>query len=382
MSKLNRIWSQYVLSCFFVISIFGIGISNIPNLCQTVYSQFKSRDFNTAVIEETYNNNFWNKLSFVDYQGLFCKITGQKINNGVIKGSDGKLNLLDNLDYEFVEDDEKLKADKAVKILMRAQQKGADVLYVQRPWATGKVPYDYHFELNEQYDYWCKTMEESGFPVLDLRKEVTNGRIQFYITDHHWTVESSFNANADIIKALNELYGLKLDQEKKYTDIGQYEKINYKNSFLGSEGIRVGKYFAGKDDFEIIVPKYDTDFKYVQYRDHKKYWEAKGDYSAVFIDKEKLEDPKYNNKYNAITYEGYVENRITNTLPDNNLKVLLIADSFARPMVTYLASNFKETRYLDPQDGRYTDSYVDYIDQYEPDVVIMMFPGSGDFKEI
>ena len=151
---------------------------------------------------------------------------------------------------------------------------------------------------------------------------------------------------------------------------------------MGSEGIRVGKYFAGKDDFEIVVPKYDTDFKYVQYRNHKKYWEARGDYSSVFINKAKLEDSKYNNKYNAITYEGYVENRIINTLSDNNLKVLLIADSFARPMVTYLASNFEETRYLDPQEGRYTDSYVEYIDKYKPDVVIMMFPGVGIFKEI
>lgn len=382
MNKLSQIWSQYVLSCFFVINIFGIGVLNVPNLCQVVYSQLKNGDFDTAIIEEMYNDNFWNRLSFVDYQGLLCKMAGQKIINGVIKGNDGKLNLLTNLDYEFIEDDEKLKVDKAVGILMHAQQKGADILYVQRPWATGRVPYDYHFELDKQYDYWCKMMEESGFPILDLRKEVTNERIEFYITDHHWTIESSFNANTDIIDTLNREYKLNLDKEKKYTDINQYEKINYKNSFLGSEGIRVGKYFAGKDDFEIIVPKYDTYFTYVQYRDHKKYWEAKGDYSSVFIDKAKLEDSKYNNKYNAITYEGYVENRITNVLSDNNLKVLLIADSFARPMVTYLASNFEETRYLDPQDGRYTDSYVDYIDQYNPDIVIMMFPGDGTFKEI
>ena len=255
-------------------------------------------------------------------------------------------------------------------------------MYVQRPWATGKVPYNYYFELDKQYDYWCEMMEKSGFPILDLREEVTNGRIRFYITDHHWTIESSFNANADIINALNSRYELNLDKKKKYTNINEYKKINYENSFLGSEGIRVGKYFAGKDDFEIIVPKYNTNFKYAQYRDHKKYWETKGDYNSVFVDKVRLEDPKYNNKYNVITYEGYVENRITNALSDNNLKVLLIADSFARPMVTYLASNFQETRYLDPQEGRYTESYVDYIDRYNPDVVIMMFPGDGDFKEI
>ena len=35
-----------------------------------------------------------------------------------------------------------------------------------------------------------------------------------------------------------------------------------------------------------------------------------------------------------------------------------------------------ETRYLDPQEGRYNDSYIDYIDEYQPDVVVMMYTGA------
>ena len=50
-------------------------------------------------------------------------------------------------------------------------------------------------------------------------------------------------------------------------------------------------------------------------------------------------------------------------------------------MLPFLSLCFKEVRYLDPQEGRYNDSYVDYIDAYDPDIVIMMFPGEGEFVE-
>lgn len=312
-----------------------------------MYTQYTSKTLNTSIAENTYNNYFWNRLNFVDIQGLVSRLAGQKINNDVIKGNDGKLNLMDNLEYKFIENDEEAKVQKAVKILKHAEKKNAKVLYVQRPWATGSLPYGYHFELDDQYNYWCKQMQDYGFPVLDLRS-VAKDKIKFYITDHHWTIESSFYANCYIIDSLNSLFDLKLGKIE-CADINQYNRKNYENSFLGSEGIRTGKYFAGKDDFETLIPAFETNFIYEQYKDHRLYWKAEGTYEDVFINKELLEDPNYNNKYAAYTYDGYIENRIVNYKSDNNLKVLLIADSYARPMVTYLAMNFKEIRYLDPQ---------------------------------
>ena len=95
-----------------------------------------------------------------------------------------------------------------------------------------------------------------------------------------------------------------------------------------------------------------------------------------------ITDKEYNNKYSAYTFDGYIENRIYNMNADNELKVLLISDSFSRPMVTFFSLCFYETRYLDPQEGRYTDSYVEYIDEYQPDVVVMMFSGDGTFEKV
>lgn len=112
------------------------------------------------------------------------------------------------------------------------------------------------------------------------------------------------------------------------------------------------------------------------------YFEIEGPFEKVFIDWDKLEDPNYNNKYYSLSYNAYNENIVINNLADNNDKVLLIADSYARPMLAFMSLCFKEVRFLDPQEGRYNDSYVEYIDEYDPDIVIMMFPGEGYFEQV
>ena len=49
-------------------------------------------------------------------------------------------------------------------------------------------------------------------------------------------------------------------------------------------------------------------------------------------------------------------------------------------MVQYLSLCFGETRYLDPQEGRYNDSYIQYMRDFQPDVVVIMY--SGDYVEV
>lgn len=84
---------------------------------------------------------------------------------------------------------------------------------------------------------------------------------------------------------------------------------------------------------------------------------------------------RYYNKYNACLYGGYVENIIQNNNLQTGQRVLLISDSYARPMTMYLSSAFSEVYYLDPQEGRYNDSYIAYIKKVKPDIVIMMYTG-------
>jgi hypothetical protein len=109
---------------------------------------------------------------------------------------------------------------------------------------------------------------------------------------------------------------------------------------------------------------------------------ADGNFYKSFIDEPIITNNSYNNKYNAFLHGGYCENRIKNYLADNSLKCLLISDSFSRSMTPYLSLCFMETRYLDPQSGRYTNSYFNYIDIYKPDLILVLFNGDAVWVNI
>lgn len=51
----------------------------------------------------------------------------------------------------------------------------------------------------------------------------------------------------------------------------------------------------------------------------------------------------------------------------------MIGHSYGRPLVQYLGLGVQELRYLDPQDGRYNENILEYIEKYEPDIVIDMY---------
>ena len=61
------------------------------------------------------------------------------------------------------------------------------------------LPYGMTVEYNAQYDYWCDAIQSRGINVVDLRETIGDS-IEFYKTDHHWTVETSFFAAQNILK--------------------------------------------------------------------------------------------------------------------------------------------------------------------------------------
>lgn len=377
MRNIGEIWRKNALWIMFLLTIFAIGGANLPNLYNTAKAQFISRSLDTSVAEGTYEDNFWRHEDFIDLQGGVAKTAGQMIDNGVIKGLDGSLYLMDDVEYVFNEKAEQKNCDDTAAIMRAAQDAEADVLYVQRVYKTGELPYGLDFQQNRQYDFWGKAMGTEGFPVLDIRKELEDN-LEFYKTDHHWTVESAFLAAQSIVKSLNTNYNLELDEEILQQD--KFRELVWENSFLGSMGIRTGKYYVGKDDFTMLEPTFETDLTYKHFINAELEKEKEGDFVEAFVDLAILDDPDYNNKYNACLNGGYVENIIVNHQKPDGLKALIVSDSFARPMVQYLSLCFGETRYLDPQESRYNDSYIQYIREFQPDVVVIMY--SGAYVEI
>lgn len=310
----------------------------------------------------------------VNINGGFKKIIGEKIVNGAILGSENNLYLekktINDLDYEKI--DKNINYTKL--ILEYGNKNGINTLFVQEPDKYKEeeeyLPYNKKIYEVDSNEYWINKLSRDGSNILDLREEKYNADL-FYKTDHHWTNEASLNAG----KAILEEFGL----ESKTCDIGNYEKQEFQKVFLGSLGIKTGKYYIGKDNFEIFEPKFETDLEGSFQTLDGTIINKNGDFKSTFIDEEKLHDDEYNNKYSVFLSGGIIENIIINNLAENEEKLLVISDSFAKPMVQGLSLSFRETRFIDPQEGRYNKSCIEYIKEYKPDYIVVMY--SRDYDE-
>lgn len=229
-----------------------------------------------------------------------------------------------------------------------------------------------------------EAVNEIKIPVIDLR---VGSRIceipenaRFYKTDHHWKLETCYAAYVEIIERLENDLGWNLSGNGALLNTKNYNRFTREKSFLGAYGVTMGEWYMGKDDFVCLMPKWETSFSFEAYGSgtDELLLKKEGDFASALMDMEIIEDENYYNKYNAFSNGYCVDNRIINHLTKNDYKLLLISHSYGRPLSQYLSLSFKEVRNLDPQEGRYNKNYLEYIDEYEPDLVLVFTETEGD----
>lgn len=329
-----------------------------------------------SIFEDEYNSYYSTDSHWIDLYGLTNRILGKREVSGfeVIRDYDNNLYIPED---PIIDNKDTTECIESIRLLSeKAKEVNASFLFVQAPYKNySGIPelegYGSSY-LNENYDETLHALNQYEILTVDLRLE--KDCCQWYRTDHHWTGDAAFTAAGTIIQSLEDNFSLDFSfQSSKYSDSSQYERFLYEESFLGSCGIKVGKLYAGKDDFSYLSPLFETDFSFLHYVNGELSGSFEGPFQDVFIDDEILEDEKYYNKYNSFLRGAYVESIIKNNTSINDKKVLFIGHSYGRPLVPYLSLYFAETRYLDPQEGRYNENYLSYIDEYKPDIIIVMY---------
>lgn len=239
--------------------------------------------------------------------------------------------------------------------------------------------YDSSFENRTRL---ASILHDNNICTIDLQHLAENHNIPkdllFYKTDHHWTMFTCFAAYQDIISRISSDFSVPLNSAIT-TDPDQYSLLLRKDSFLGSYGIKVGKYYVGKDDFNVYLPNFTTNFVFQSYdKEGSLLMEKRGDFYEALLDDSIISDQSYANKYNAFCNHGYIENHIVNLNAPNNLRCLYISHSYGRPLTMYLALNFQEIVNLDPQVGRFDGNYSDYLDAFSPNVVLIQAEFEGE----
>ena len=268
-------------------------------------------------------------------------------------------------------------AQNVIRFSQLLKEKKIPFTYIQAPnkiveGYTDKVVYQYNFS-NQNADEFLNMLNESGVTTLDLRERILKSGIPkeelFYKTDHHWTTPTAFWAFQNIVKHLNQQFQLNIDEE--YTKQENYQSIKKENCFLGSLGRRVGREVAGLDDYVLITPQFDTDYEIVD--GSKGQVIALGDFqSAIIIDNILNSNDVEANKHATYFEWDYGDLIIKNHIVNNELKVLLVKDSYALPVGAFLSTCVKELHMVDLRDTPHVH-LKEYIENNHFDAVVVLY---------
>lgn len=220
--------------------------------------------------------------------------------------------------------------------------KGVNVFFALAPSKSivyeEKLPGYYKGQGVDLFDQVISSLDSESHPI-DLRESVLPHKEEqnlYFYTDHHWKPKAAYYSYQTIIEEMKKLYpGI---PNALLED--QFEWVEDETPFYGSESRRVTQSNTKKSDsITIVTPKF---------KEKKISICSRGKCDRTFYNKDFLKAKDlYTNRY--ITYfDGDVpEGVIKNPNVKNEIKILILKDSYANAMIQFIARNFYETRVVD-----------------------------------
>lgn len=332
----------------------------------------------TQRVHSGYTNNLCLKNGFISLNGWFARRLDQTICNEVVRfknaqlgeGSVGVAPEGGNAEKCCANADHLIAFDRYLKEL------DIPFLYALAPYKVDQkgecLPDGVYNTLNADADAALAHLREAGVHTLDLRPALSPNaeltRRYFYPTDHHWTFEAAFVGAQEIARELKETRLPELDDSR--LNLNLWEAHTLKNWSLGSWGKRVGPCFGGVDDMTYYTPKFETAMSCAN-PDAQEFF--KGDFSDALIRRRYIEKRDYFGIIAYQMYAGYLYPLVHYRNPDapNDLRVLMIIDSFGKPAAAYLSTLFREVDTIDPRKLKLY-SVAEYVRYSAPDLVIQL----------
>lgn len=359
---MKKIKVAYVaLFCIFIICFGTLSFRLLVN--SFVNGERQDVDWNPQMgdrLETDIAANFLYKSFFLNFSGAMSSFLNQPSLNNVYKLENGHLIIPEErLDQEEI----KKNADEVIQYANYCMEKGKPFLFVQPILNVDEdnkqLPPGVEDYSNENVDDFLNYLRKAGIEVLDIRRCMKEDEMDIYnytyITDHHWTTEGAFYAFYKITEWIEAKTGVAVDP--RVVDINEYNIIIYSNWHLGSYGARVGKYYAGVDDFDLIVPKFEVEFENKE--------GIKRTFSESVINSDEFQ--KRNVNINHVYDNGIITPRgVADTSTD--FSVLFMTDSYGTVMAPYLklAYSVYEKRHY-PSGFSKND-----LEMTNPDVVVFM----------
>ena len=298
--------------------------------------------------------------------------------NDTVKKSDGY--IVGNSD-SFSEKDVKKAAEQLSETSEWLASMGIPLVYVQAPSKMTGSPEPAMPGLeNHTYAKHELFREEAlsrGVDYLEGAELLSyKGDEAFYITDHHWTTEACLEVSDAVCAYLRDRHGLSVNEEAMGKDA--YEHVTNRKAFLGAEGRRTGRWYAGLDDFTVISPKLDTDFDIEISDKDGAVSERHGPFTEAVMDMSK--DTK-NYSFEDSAYYAYWGGdygliHVKNNKAAGKSRVLVIKDSYGVPVTAFMTNAFAEMYIADIRYYAAEKSLREIVEESRPDAVVYIY-GNG-----
>lgn len=359
-SKLSQL-STVIVFVLLIIVIGYISFTNLVNFYvndEVDYNEWSADLGNKFETDEA--TTFYEKFWFINLNGAARNIIGQREMNGILKLNNGHLIIAQS---KMSDEEIKAYADEVIKYAEFCKKQGKPFLFVQPNLKVDidnkQLPVGTQDYSNENIDVFIQYLEDAGVEVLDIRDCMKNDGMDLYdytyITDHHWNTEGCFYAFTKITEWIELKTGVSVNPN--VIDIDKYEIVTYPKWHLGSYGQRVGEYFTGIDDYDLIVPAFDVSFVDEDGKHHSFYEQAVNE--SVF---------EMRDATSRYTYDWalHVPEGVATT--SQELTVLFVTDSYATAMAPYL-----KLAYSNYYSQYYPKGFnADFTINSESDVVILM----------
>ena len=377
-----------IFALIFFITVFTFAGINIYNSYENIVNEWNADadsriDDRVKAVEGVIDEGIYARDNFVEtFSYINVLLAKDEISDFTyIKDKEGYLFysafFRENYDEEF-------QYALRVKRLKAAVSKyGTKVIFVVPPdkYIPGKIEFSEGLPVNDvnpKTDELLLWLNRLGIETIDYREYLPNEVLTydetFYKTDHHWRIPAAFMASRILMEELNYRFEGDFNLQDPSLKMSSYNVTEYPDSMVGSMGKKTGINYSGLDDFIFIEPKFSNEYEYVHLgeEDNEKY--QRGSIYETLIDYEHLEG-EIGNKYNVymggLNYYDSVKNMDNSDAP----KALFIRDSYASPMMTFLAPLFSQIDAVWCLEDRDDLSIEDIVESNTYDyIIIELYP--------
>ena len=329
---------------------------------------------------------FPEKTLFVELNGGVGRLVGRRMCNERMLRKDGML------DYLYAR--KNAEVDSLVEAVSqfdkRVRELGCAFLYVQAP---PKMPVHGDvmpegWESGHPAERACRVVDglkRRGVRTLDLVPEFSATEADvarnFFRTDHHWRPTAAFRAAQLLAGELSQMLKDPALRNPRQLDMGNWDCKVRRRCFLGSHGRRTGRLFSGLDDFELLVPKFDTDISRAVASGRV----MRGRFEESVLKLKAMSRKSLHTRNLYGVYGGdFGEMLQVNHAAPSAARVLMVKDSFANPVAAFLATVCSEVVVVDPRRLDAPGDVMALLVRHRPDVVVeLVNPGSfnnGKYK--